>query len=49
MLQIDLVKHSVSRKEKEKRNFVEYFNIWSHLVAEKSNFLRSTFDLKQWF
>lgn len=50
MLQIDLVKLSVSReKKKEKRNFVEYFNIWSHLVAEKSNFLRSTFDLKQWF
>lgn len=49
LLQIDLVKLSVSKKKKEKRNFVEYFNIWSHLVAEKSNFLRSTFDLKQWF
>lgn len=50
LLLIDYVKLSVSnRGKKEKRNFVEYFNIWSHLVAGKSNFLRSTFDLEQRF
>lgn len=48
LLQIDYVKLGVLKK-KEKSNFVEYFNIWSHLVAGKSNFLRSTFDLEQWF
>lgn len=49
LLQIDYVKQCVRKKKKRKNYFVEYFNIWSHLVAGKSNFLRSTFHLQQWF
>jgi len=49
LLKIDYVKRSMLGGKKKESYFVEYFNIWSHLVAGKSNFLRSTFDLEQWF